>query len=99
MKTSYKPDCRCQWDRYCCSLCFSSQFSHPQTIEHLQILQFLGVQSGFVAITHADQADEEMIEFVSEDIATTTKGTFLEGAPIFTFHNLHSYMERDKKDI
>lgn len=80
-------------------LCVSAVDSvMPQTIEHLQILQFLGVQSGVIAITHADQADEEMIEFVSEDIATTTKGTFLERAPIFTFQNLHSYTEGENRE-
>ena len=77
-------------------LCVSAVDSvMPQTIEHHKSYN-LGVQSGVVAITHADQADEEMIEFVNEDIATTTKGTFLEGAPIFIFQNLHSYMWRGR---
>ena len=71
-------------------LCVSAVDSvMPQTIEHLQILQFLGVQSGAIAITQADQADEEMIDFVKEDVATITRGTFLEDSPIFVFQNLH----------
>jgi selenocysteine-specific elongation factor len=65
----------------------------PQTLEHLQILQFLGIKNGVVAITQADQADDEMIEFVMEDIASITINTFLEEAPVFIFRDLHSYTD------
>jgi len=51
----------------------------PQTREHLAILRLLGVRQGAVAITMADLVDDEMIELVTEDIADTVEGTFLEG--------------------
>ena len=80
-------------------LCVSAVDSvMPQTIEHLQILQFLGVQSGAIAVTQADQADEEMIDFVKEDVATITRGTFLEDSPIFVFQNLHTHTEDSNKE-
>ena len=36
----------------------------PQTREHLEILKFLGVKNGIVAITKIDRVDEEFIELV-----------------------------------
>ena len=54
----------------------------PQTREHLQIIQLMGVQAGCVALTKVDLADEEMIELVSEEIRETCAGTFLEGSSI-----------------
>ena len=54
----------------------------PQTREHLQIMELLGVGRGFVALTKIDKVDHEMIELAEEDIAESTAGTFLEGAPI-----------------
>ncbi len=40
----------------------------PQTVEHLAILDFLGVQSGVVALTKADLADAEWLELVRADV-------------------------------
>ena len=54
----------------------------PQTQEHLAIMQLLGVQRGFVALTKVDMVDEEMVELATEDVTETVAGTFLEGAPI-----------------
>ncbi len=54
----------------------------PQTREHLEICQLLGVKSGVVVITKKDLVDEEWLELVKEDIAEAMKGTFLEGAPM-----------------
>ena len=64
-------------------LCVSATDSvMPQTIEHLNILHLLGVQSGLIAITMCDLADEEDIELITEEIEELVEGTFLEGAPI-----------------
>ena len=45
----------------------------PQTREHLEILKFLGVKNGIVAITKIDRVDEEFIDLVKEDICTELK--------------------------
>ncbi len=54
----------------------------PQTVEHLQIMQFLGVQSGLVALTKIDLVKPERVEEVSREIEALVLGTFLQGAPI-----------------
>lgn len=41
----------------------------PQTVEHLAILDFLGVRSGVAALTKADLADAEWLELVRADVA------------------------------
>ncbi len=64
-------------------LCVSATDSvMPQTIEHVNILQLLGVQHGLIAITMCDLADEEDIELITEELHELVEGTFLEGAPI-----------------
>ncbi len=54
----------------------------PQTKEHLDILGFLGVKNGIVAISKIDKVDEDFIELVKEDIAEELKGTVFENAPM-----------------
>ena len=54
----------------------------PQTREHLDILQFLGVQHGVIVITRCDLIDAEMRELVAEEVRELVAGTFLESAPI-----------------
>lgn len=54
----------------------------PQTIEHLQILNLLGIEKGFIVITKKDLVEKEFLELVREDIKETVKGTFLEGKEI-----------------
>lgn len=54
----------------------------PQTREHLEIMDLLGVQTGVVAITKTDLVDEEFAELVSAELEDLTAGTFLEGCPI-----------------
>lgn len=53
----------------------------PQTEEHLEILQFLGIEHCIVAITKIDRVDEEMLELVEEDIRDRLDGTIFDGAP------------------
>ncbi len=53
----------------------------PQTKEHLDICQLLGIRYGLVALTKIDLVDEEWLEMVKEDVADLVKGTFLQGAP------------------
>lgn len=59
----------------------------PQTEEHLQILSLLDIDTGVIAITKTDQVDEDFLEIVTEDIADTVRGTFLENAPIYLVDN------------
>ncbi len=54
----------------------------PQTKEHLEICQLLGVKSGIVVLTKKDMVDEEWLELVSDDVRGFLAGTFLEGAPV-----------------
>ncbi|WP_313164223.1 selenocysteine-specific translation elongation factor [Sedimentibacter sp.] len=54
----------------------------PQTTEHLNILNMLGVKKGIVVITKYDLIDPEWLELVREDIKEELKDTFLENAPM-----------------
>jgi selenocysteine-specific elongation factor len=54
----------------------------PQTREHLDICQLLGVQRGLVALTKMDLVDADWIKLVQDDLQKTLAGTFLEGAPV-----------------
>ena len=55
----------------------------PQTVEHLHIMQMLGIKSGIIALTKTDLADEEMLMIAEEDIKELVHDTFLDGCPIF----------------
>ncbi len=54
----------------------------PQSKEHLEILDLLGLKGGIVVITKKDLVDEEWLELIVEDIKRDLKGSFLEGAPM-----------------
>ena len=54
----------------------------PQTREHLQIMELLGVRRGFVALTKVDMVDEELVELAEADVQEAIAPTFLGGAPI-----------------
>jgi selenocysteine-specific elongation factor len=54
----------------------------PQTIEHLRIVELLGINRGMVAVTKIDMVDEELRDLVVEEVREFLVGTFLEDAPI-----------------
>src|SRR5699024_4903910 len=54
----------------------------PQTVEHLAIIDLLGVKKGFVVLTKTDLVEEEWLKLVIEDTRENLKGTFLEKSPI-----------------
>ncbi|HJV33887.1 selenocysteine-specific translation elongation factor [Geomonas sp.] len=54
----------------------------PQTREHLEICQLLGVKRGMVVLTKKDLVDADWLDLVAEEIREYLVGTFLEGAPI-----------------
>ena len=60
----------------------------PQTKEHLDILSLLGINNGVVVITKIDQADEELLEIILEDVKSTLSETFLKDAPMFLVDSL-----------
>lgn len=53
----------------------------PQTVEHLEVLQVLGVKAGVVALTKADKVGAEAVARISEEVGALVRGTFLEAAP------------------
>ncbi len=54
----------------------------PQTVEHLQIMQILGVRDGLVALTKIDLVEPARVEEVKAQVRRLVRGTFLEGKPI-----------------
>lgn len=54
----------------------------PQTEEHLQIINFLGVRHGLVVLTKTDLVKKEWLELIEDDLKAKLEGTFLENAPI-----------------
>ncbi len=56
----------------------------PQTEEHLNIIQLLGIEHGIVVLTKKDLVDEEFIELVEEDIRELLSKTSLKNAPILS---------------
>ncbi|MDZ7342225.1 MAG: selenocysteine-specific translation elongation factor [candidate division KSB1 bacterium] len=60
----------------------------PQTQEHFEILQLLGVNKGLIVVTKIDMVEPDWLELVIEEIKELVKGTFLEGAPIIPVSNV-----------
>ncbi len=54
----------------------------PQTVEHLQIIQLLGVSKGVVVLTKKDLVDEEMLELAQLEVEEYLENTSLKGAPV-----------------
>ncbi len=54
----------------------------PQSEEHLRILQLLGLRHGLVALTKADEADDDLVELARLDVAEHVAGTFLAEVPV-----------------
>jgi len=54
----------------------------PQTREHMDIIELLGVDKGLAVITKKDLVDEEWLLMIEEEVSEYLKGTILEGAPL-----------------
>ena len=54
----------------------------PQTREHLEIMDLLGISAGLVAVTKIDVVDPDLVELAQLDVEESVAGTFLEGAPV-----------------
>ena len=79
----------------------------PQTEEHLQIIDLLGINRGLVVLNKIDLAEADWREMVKTDITAHLAGTSLEGAPIVEvsaksgqgIDTLKSAIERLARDI
>ncbi len=63
----------------------------PQTDEHINILNLLGIKKGIIVLTKRDLVDEDWIELVREDIKEDLKDTFLENAPVVEVSSVTNY--------
>ncbi len=54
----------------------------PQTREHMEICNLMGIQHGIIALTKTDLVDEDLLEMALDDINDFVQGTFLEEKPI-----------------
>jgi len=54
----------------------------PQTREHMDICEMLGVSKGIVVITKKDLVDDDMVELVQDDVREFLTGRLLENAPV-----------------
>jgi len=60
----------------------------PQTREHFDILQLLGVQRGITVLTKSDAVDAETLDVVRLEVEEFLRGTFLERQPIVAVSSL-----------
>jgi len=60
----------------------------PQTLEHIQILDFFGAKGGFIVLSKVDLVDDETLELAELEIAELTEGTFLEEKPVVSFSSM-----------
>lgn len=54
----------------------------PQTKEHMDILNLLGIEKSIIVLNKCDLVDEEWLELVEEEVKEELHGTFLEHAPV-----------------
>ena len=54
----------------------------PQTVEHVQICELLGIEKGVVALTKTDMVDEDLLDLAISDVKSFLDGTFLKDTPI-----------------
>ena len=54
----------------------------PQSEEHLQILDVLGIAGGIIALTKRDLVDEDALSSAAAEVREQVRGTVLEGARI-----------------
>jgi selenocysteine-specific elongation factor len=60
----------------------------PQTREHFDILQLLGVRRGITVLTKSDAVDAETLDVVRMEVEEFLRGSFLEGQPIVAVSSL-----------
>lgn len=60
----------------------------PQTREHLDILNLIGIQKGIIVITKSDKVDADFLEMVKEDIREEVRGSFLQEADLMAVDSI-----------
>ena len=60
----------------------------PQTLEHLAILDLLGVSRGAVALSKIDKVTADRVDKVARDVGALVQNTSLAGAPVFPLSGL-----------
>jgi len=63
----------------------------PQTDEHINILNMLGIKKGIIVLTKYDLVDKDWLELVKGDIKEDLKDTFLENAPMVEVSSITRY--------
>ena len=61
----------------------------PQTVEHLAILDLLGVDRGVIVLTKVDAVEGDWLDLVREEVRELVSTTALAGAPIVTVSALN----------
>ena len=54
----------------------------PQSVEHLKIMEILGVRNGLVVLTKIDLVEEDLLLIAEQEVTDFLKGTFLENKSI-----------------
>ncbi len=60
----------------------------PQTREHLEIMQILGIERGFIVMTKIDLVEPGMPDLVEDELREFVRGTFLESARVVRCSNV-----------
>lgn len=60
----------------------------PQTLEHVEILNLLGVRHGVVAVTKTDTVERDMVDLVMEEVRELLAPTPLKDAPIHSISSV-----------
>ncbi|MDQ0158928.1 selenocysteine-specific translation elongation factor [Alkalibacillus salilacus] len=68
----------------------------PQTVEHLEILNYLKIQNTMIVITKIELVDDEWLQLVLEELNRYTHDTVFEQAPI---HLVDSQSEKGIADL
>lgn len=71
----------------------------PQTIEHAQILHYMGVDNAIIVITKKNMVSEDMLDLVKEDIEISFADTLLEDAPIIAVDSVSGENIDKLKDL
>jgi selenocysteine-specific elongation factor len=54
----------------------------PQTVEHLDIVQVLGVRAGLIALTKIDMVEPALVDLAEQEVRQLVAGTVFDGAAI-----------------
>lgn len=65
-----------------CLVIAADEGAMPQTREHLDICELLGVRRGLVALTKRDLVDAEWLELVTAEVGAALAASFLASAPV-----------------